>query len=165
MAQRPKTTVRKLVTLSLDTAERVDKFRARTGAPSESDALKALVEGGLSRFDTYDDLFSRCQKATEASQSIGDLITSVTADHPLVISTSVMGGSLYVTLRKNDPTDEDEPQFRFRFRRDAKEWSWERLSKRDEDWMVYKPYVEATAGGGRPSARSNKAELDDDIPF
>src|SRR5476651_2253488 len=89
MAQTPKKTVRKLVTLPLAIAERVEQFRAKSSAVSESDALKALIEGGLSRYDKPSDLLLRCQTATERGQTIGDIINSITADHPLVKSTTL----------------------------------------------------------------------------
>ena len=154
MSQRLKKTVRKLVTLSLDTAERVESYRERTGAASESDALRALVEGGLSRFDTPDDLFARCQKATASGQSVGDVIMSVTADHPLVRSTSVEGGS----------SDYNEPEIRFRFRRDQGLWSRQKHGQQDDDWVTIPPKVEPP-GGGRPAAPRGGKDLDDDIPF
>ena len=150
-----KKTVRKLVTMPLDTAERVEQFRMRTGASSESDALKTLIEGGLSRYDTRGDLLQRCRTATENGQSIGDLINAVVADHPLVKRTSVDGASLRIYLR---PEFEDDSEYRLRFFRVSKTWIEEFRPKGSEhEWTKVAP--------PRPASRAGKAELDDDIPF
>jgi hypothetical protein len=167
MAQTPKKTVRKLVTLPLDIAERVEQFRAKSSAVSESDALKALIEGGLSRYDKPSDLLLRCQTATERGQTIGDIINSITADHPLVKSTTLESSTLFIYLKEEDPNDPEAD--RFRFSREEKKWTWERCSGPGEDWEEVRPrrppVAAASFGGGRPAARAGKAELDDDIPF
>lgn len=149
-----KKSVRKLVTLPLDTAERVDQFRAKAGLASESDALKTLIEGGLSRYDTREELFIRCQTATASGQSIGEIINTVVADHPLVKRTSVDAISLRIYLR-DDP--ENQSEFRLVFFRKSKRWI-EEVRQGHDDWM------EIVKEKPRPLARS-KAELDDDIPF
>ena len=167
MAITVKKTVRKLVTLSLETAERAEQFRIRTGATSESDALKALIESGLQRFDTREILFARCEAATVAGQSIGDIITLVLADHPLILRTTLDSGSLCAFLAEEDPNDSNN---RFRYDRRLKKWFWEYEDVfKDNEWAEV-PRKKAspsspTGGGGRPAARGGKAELDDDIPF
>ena len=165
MEDSPKKSVRELVTLPPDLAERIDAFREKTGMASKSESLKVLIEGGLRRYDTREDLFGRCEAATQKGQPIGDIITFVTADHPLVQSTTLDSDSLIVALRSSDATETDE---RFRFSRAKKTWAWEYLHPGDHDWREMKrkrPAVDEDMGGGRPSARGGKPELDDDIPF
>lgn len=157
-------TGRKLVTLPLDTIERAETYRSRFGAPSESEALRALIEVGLSRFDTRADVFERCQKATTAGESIGDVITSILADHPLVKSTSIDGHSVHAVLSPLDPDDRDEEMVRFRFSRLGQKWSWESYDNRNEEWVASMPTggTKSTTAN-RPSVREKP--LDDDIPF
>jgi hypothetical protein len=132
---------------------------------SKSESLKTLIEGGLRRYDTRIDLFERCEAATQKGQSIGEIITSVTADHPLVQSTSLDSDSLIVFLRSND----EEPDQRFRYSRAGKRWSWEFLHQSDHDWREMKrekrPSTDDMSAEPRPRSRAAKAELDDDIPF
>lgn len=168
MDDSPKKSTRELVTLPPDLAERVEAFRAKTGMMSKSESLKMLIEGGLRRYDSRDDLFERCESATQNGQSIWDVIRTVTADHPLVQSTNLDSDSLIVFLRSID----DEPDQRFRYSRHSKEWSWEYLHPNDHDWREVKRKKPQTASddmapreGGRPASRAAKAELDDDIPF
>lgn len=146
MEDSPKKSTRELVTLPPDLAERVEAFRAKTGMMSKSESLKMLIEGGLRRYDSRQDLFDRCKAASQKGQSIGDIITFVTADHPLVETTSLDSDSLTVTLRQNDPDDAAQ---RFRFSRAKKKWYWEWYSSRDDIWREV----------------TTKAQLDDDIPF
>ncbi|MDP3241326.1 MAG: hypothetical protein Q8M69_12935 [Reyranella sp.] len=168
MDDSDKKSSRELVTLPADLAERVEAFRERSGITSKSESLKMLIEGGLRRYDTREDLFARCEAATRKGQSLGDLITLVTADHPLVQSTSLDMYSLDVFLR---PTSPDEPEERFRFSRIRKRWTWEYQHPNDGDWRP-KPKPQRASGddddygsgSGRAVSRG-KAQLDDDIPF
>ncbi len=153
MDDSPKKSTRELVTLPPDLAERVEAFRAKTGMMSKSESLKMLIEGGLRRYDTRGDLFARCKAASAKGQSLGDIITFVTADHPLVQSTRLDSDSLIVTLRNTDPDLADQ---QFRFSRARKKWFWEYVD-RDGDWVELKKEHQEAA--------SPKAELDDDIPF
>ncbi len=90
MAKIPKKSIRKLVTLPPDLAERVEKFRETAGALPGLDALKILIEDGLRMRDTQEDLFRRCETLTASGQNIGDTdLNLVTADHPLVERTVV----------------------------------------------------------------------------
>jgi hypothetical protein len=173
MARLPKKTVRKLVTLPLETAEWAEQFRIRTGATSESDAFKTLIESGLQRFDTREMLFVRCEAATSAGKSIGDIINFVLADHPLISNTTFDSAALCAYLKADDP---DEPSWRFRFSRHSKKWFWEFEHPNDHDWRELRRPKAAppddefsppsAGGGGRPAAAArSKAELDDDIPF
>lgn len=166
MAQIPRKTVRKLVTLPLEVAEEVDRFREATGASSDSDALKVLISWGLTRSDTPRDLFERCKRATTSGATLGDVITSVVADHPLVENAIVGSHSLDVYLKTSDLDSEN--QIRFRFVRGEKEWICERTENHGRDWntVVFVAPKSSTAEiGGRPPARGKAGELDDDIPF
>lgn len=169
MARIPKKTVRKLVTLPLETAEWAEQFRIKSGATSESDAFKTLIESGLQRFDTSDMLFARCEAATSAGKSIGDIINYVLADHPLISSTTFDSAALCAYLVRDDP---EEPNCRFRFSRHLKKWSWEYEHPHDHDWREAKRAKPAPSMDDdfspptRPQAATrSKAELDDDIPF
>ena len=157
MAPIPKKTVRKLVTLPLELAERVEKFRQSSGASSESDALKALVEDGLKLRDTRDDLFERCEAASANGQSIGDIINLVTSDHPLVESTTLDGESLLVNLT----TESDEAAQRFRYARSTRKWLWE--------WRKYEysefVWVELKKDRSGKRSTKNSSTDDDEIPF
>lgn len=154
MAQPQRRGVRKLVTLPPDLAERVESFRATSGATSESDALKMLIEDGLKLRDTPADLIRRCRTATEKGQSIGDIINLMTSDHPLVQSTTVDGEGLAIYLRL--PSNEDSQ--RFFFSRNRRVWSWEHQIYNGEWELVEweKP---------KPAAKSASKDLDDEIPF
>jgi hypothetical protein len=172
MAQIPKKTVRKLVTLPVELAEEVDRFREVTGASSESDALKVLIGWGLTRSDKPVDLFERCKRATASGLALGDVITSVVADHPLVENATVSGSTLDVYLKSGDL--DSEHQLRFRFRRGDKTWTAERTEDHGRSWqsVVFKTSKEIAAaaqaptiGGGRPATRPKGGDLDDDIPF
>jgi hypothetical protein len=149
MAKIPKKTVRKLVTLPLEAAARVDAFRQKSGATSESDALKALIEGGLKAYDTEKDLYERCQAATTEGKAIGELITQVIGDHPLVEATRLDANALTVNLKRG----ESEQDARFAFYRGSKEWHAEVFIGRDKGW----------ANAGFDS--SGTVSMDDDIPF
>lgn len=154
MAQIPKKSVRKLVTLPMELAERVESFRKSSGAPSESDALKILIEHGLRAKDTVEDLFARCKAATANGQSLGDIINFMTSDHPLVFSTVLDSDYLKVYL-KTEPNEREE---RFRYSRSKKEWHWECRDISDyqeDDWKSVNP-------SGPPKRRD---DLDDEIPF
>jgi hypothetical protein len=143
-----KKTVRKLVTLPLELAERVDEFRQRTEASSESDALKALIEDGLKRYDSPKDLYDRCEATTAAGKPIGDLITLVTADHPLVESTRLDGQTLVVYLARKEATH----RARFVFTRASRDWSVELYADGQREWV--------------PASFSDEGQVtNDDIPF
>jgi hypothetical protein len=171
MAQIPKKSVRKLVTLPVELAQEVDRFREATGASSESDALKVLIGWGLTRTDKPIDLVARLQRATTSGVSLGDVITSVVADHPLVDNATVSGSTLDVYLKSDDI--DNESQLRFRFHRGNKTWAVERTENHGREWSLVtfapsaKPEASApTSANGRPAAAArSKAELDDDIPF
>lgn len=168
MDDSSKKSTRELVTLPPELAERVDAFRAKTGMVNKSESLKMLIEGGLRRYDTRADLFERCRTATTKGQSIGDIINSIVADHPLVQSTSLDLDSLIVFLR----AVEEEPDERFRFARAQRKWAWEFRHPSDGDWRPVRrrggmddDFAPPPSSGGRPAARSKADDLDDDIPF
>lgn len=146
--------VRKLVTLSAELSERVEKFRAAFGATSESDALKMLIEDGLKSRDRREDLFERLKNATESGQNLGDVINFLATDHPLVESTFLTSDELSVNLKTS--TDESDQQFRFS--RHHKEWDWlERIGDGyDDKWRSVKR---------RKDQNKSTSDLDDDIPF
>lgn len=166
MNDSSKKSSRELVTLPPDLAERVEAFRAKTGMLNKSESLKMLIEGGLRRYDSRQDLFERCGAATAKGQSLGDVINFIVADHPLVQSASLDLNSLLVYLRPI----EDEANERFRYARASRKWIWEFQHPQDDDWRPVKRPSRAGGmdddfGGGRPASRGGKAELDDDIPF
>jgi hypothetical protein len=156
MAQSQKKSVRKLVTLSTELADRVDKFRVDIGAASESDALKALIEHGLKLRDKPEDLFGRFENATENGQTIGEIINLLASDHPLVLSTLLNSESLIINL-KAEPNAEAE---RFCFSRENRKWVWERQvgDWNNDQWEVIRPKQP-------PRSRTPVNDLDDDIPF
>jgi hypothetical protein len=159
MAKIQRKTVRKLVTLPVETAERVEQFRTKIGAASESDALKALIEAGLQRHDTTEGLFARCEAATANGQTIGEVINSVLNDHPLVAESIVDTTSLVVTLRtRSEGRSGYVRDERFRYAREEKKWFWEWHNSADGEWIEIK-----RKDTTRQSTR--KGELDDDIPL
>src|SRR4051794_25879618 len=121
MARSQSKSVRKLVTLSAELAERVDKYREATSAASESGALKALIEDGLKLHDRPADLFERCKTATAKGQSLGDIINLLAADHPLVHSTYIHPETVVINLKEDGSYEE-----RFVYGRLNKTWDWER---------------------------------------
>jgi hypothetical protein len=168
MAQSQRKSIRKLVTLSAELAERVEKFQREISASSESDALKILIEDGLKMRDRPYDLFRRCESAVKSGQGIGDIVERLTADHPLVENTTVNGEGLFVYL-KTEPDARDE---RFYLSRSRRTWSWQRRrgDYGDDQWEAIEPQdPDAPAPdpsphyGGR--GRSTRNELDDEIPF
>lgn len=152
MPQIPKKSVRKLVTLPPDLAERVEKFRESTGAASESEALKGLIEAGLKMRDRSEDLFQRCETATASGQSIGDVINLVTSDHPLVERTILDNETLQVYLK----SDYNNPTERFVYSRSERAWVWQ-FSHDGDRWEYVKRRNSALSGAGN--------DLDDEIPF
>ncbi|MBN9087428.1 MAG: hypothetical protein J0J01_11015 [Reyranella sp.] len=171
MGDSPTKSTRELVTLPAELAKRIEAFRARVGHMSKSDSLKLLIEGGLRRYDTWDDLFARCQEASRSGQSLGDIIMQILVDHPLIASTTLDSSSLCAYLVKDDP---EETEFRFRFSRSSNSWAWEYLADdyNQREWREReRPKAPPSdddfsppPGPRRPATRS-KAELDDDIPF
>lgn len=164
MSSTPKKSVRKLVTLPLDVAVRVDRYRATAGAASESEALKILIEAGLKIYDTQDDLFNRCVESTTTGQPLGDLITRTVADHPLVVSAVMNQEELTIHLRV--PTD--DPPEEFVFKRNGKIWEWRVHDARDYDrWSVHKKWPAPAKQSSNSAASADKggSDLDDDIPF
>jgi hypothetical protein len=149
--------VRKLVTLSPDLADRVEKFREAFGASSESDALKVLIEDGLKMRDRREDLFERLENATQNGQSLGEIINFLATDHPLVLNTVLNSDELIINLK----TAGDEPDEKFWFSRFHKKWDWlKRVGNNyDDQWEPVKPPPQR-AGGRKPIN-----DLDDDIPF
>jgi hypothetical protein len=147
--------VRKLVTLPPELAERVEKFRESSNAPSESEALKTLIEDGLKLRDRSTDLFERFKSAIEKGQTIGEIINYLASDHPLVSSAILDHENLNIYL-KSEP---DQPDERFSFNRLKKKWEWERLigDYADASWEPIEP--------GAPPGRRTVADLDDEIPF
>jgi hypothetical protein len=149
------------VTLSAELAERVEKFQQESGASSESDALKTLIEDGLKMRDKPSDLFQRCESATNSGQKVGDIIERLTSDHPLVESTVVNGESLLVYLK----TEPDAPEERFHLSRSSRTWAWEqRVSGgygNNDAWEN----IRRAAPGAPRQARGSNADLDDEIPF
>jgi hypothetical protein len=156
MARTQRKSIRKLVTLSPELAERVEKFRETFGASSESDALKVLIEDGLKMRDRRDDLFERLKNATQNGQSLGDIINLLAADHPLVLSTLLTADQLEINLR----TSTDEPDQQFSFSRLHRKWDWLRRvgSNFDDQWESVQPPQQ-------PRERKPINDLDDDIPF
>jgi hypothetical protein len=142
-----KKNLRKLVTLTPDLVDRVEKFRQSAGATSESEALKTLIEDGLRLRDKPADLFERCKSLTSIS-AIADL----TADHPLVFSTNVDADDVCIYLKgPADAADE-----RFRFSRNARAWKWEiRSNGYDNHWSEI----------NKPAVVGRSDDLDDEIPF
>ena len=165
MAQIPKKSVRRLVTLPPDLAERVEKFRETSGATSESDALKVLIEDGLKRRDTPEDIFQRCETATASGQSIGDIINLVTSDHPLIEQTVLDAEALMIFLR----VDSSSPPERFRYSRFQRKWYWERKEGNYSDsWSNVRRISQSSYGGGYGSGGDfmpSGPDLDDEIPF
>lgn len=149
-----KRSIRKLVSLPPDLAERVEQFRESSRATSESEALKLLIEAGLKMRDKPEDLFRRCKTATESGQSIGDIINLMTSDHPLVDSTVLDGEALIVNLK----TESDTPRERFRYSRSRHTWEWEIMRNQG-----YEEYWEPIKRG--PEKRGAGVDLDDEIPF
>lgn len=163
MVQMKAKSVRRLVTLSPELAERVDKFRESTGTSSESEALKMLIEAGLKLRDRREDLFERCQNSTARGQSIGDVVNLLTSDHPLVASTVVDLESLIVNLK----TAQGEPDERFRYSRSKHQWAWETntgsFNNYDDNWQpIPKAGPRSSTQKAAPKTGSG---LDDDIPF
>ncbi len=165
MPRIAKNTVRKLVTLPLDIAERIVEFQKISGAPSESDALRILIEDGLKMRDTVDALFARLKAATERGQSIFELINHLAQGHPLIASTSIEPGQLVVYLKNSDPEYPDE---RLVFSHARRAWSQQRRSGHnyEDQWEVVPDPTKAASGarrgGGFPRGGS---DLDDEIPF
>lgn len=155
MAKPQKKSIRKLVTLSAELAERVEKFRDSVGAASESDALKTLIEDGLKLRDRAEDLFTRFENATQNGQSIGEIINLLASDHPLVASTFLNSDSLIIYL-KTETNSESE---RFCYSRTAHNWDWERqIGDYNQDrWESIRPLT--------LKVRTQVNDLDDDIPF
>ena len=157
--QIPKRSIRKLVTLPPDLAERVEHFRQTSGASSESDALKVLIEDGLKMRDKPEDLFRRCETASTSGQSIGDIINLLTSDHPLVESTVLDSESLTVYLKAMDG-----PSERFRYSRSRREWHWERHGDYD-NWNAVSRETSQSQHGFGGGGFAPGPDLDDEIPF
>ncbi|WP_428246043.1 hypothetical protein [Ferrovibrio sp.] len=153
MAVTLKKTVRKLVTLPADLAERVEDFRITRGISTESDALKVLIEDGLKTKDKPSDLFKRCQTATARGQSVGDIINFLTADHPLITSTTIDADYLYIYLG-----DKEEQQERFLFNKSSKKWVWQ-----EYQYGEWRNMVPLSSEGAK--LRTKREDLDEDIPF
>jgi hypothetical protein len=155
MTKSQKKSIRKLVTLSVELAERVEKFRDSVGAASESDALKALIEDGLKLRDRAEDLFTRFENATLNGQSIGEIINLLASDHPLVASTFLNTDSLIIYLK----TEANSECQRFSYSREAHTWDWERqIGDYNQDrWESIAPRTS--------KIRTPVNDLDDDIPF
>lgn len=148
--------VRKLVTLPPELAERVERFRETSGASSESDALKTLIEDGLKLKDRPEDLLRRCESLTAARPNVADVVT-LTSDHPLVDRAILDSEELKIHLKKTP-----DGEFRFRFSRGSRKWTWEvNAGEFDEQWQHYKPLKSAAQ---QPSG-AGSGDLDDDIPF
>jgi hypothetical protein len=160
MARSLQKSVRKLVTLSPELAERVEKYRASSGAASESDALKALIEDGLKLKDRSSDLFERFESATAKGQSIGEIINLLAADHPLVYSTFLSHDTLNIHLKM----EQDQLEERFSFDRMEKKWTWERRidGYGDDRWETIRPKAVAKYDD---SYMGTTKSLDDEIPF
>jgi hypothetical protein len=156
MARVTSKSARKLVTLPAELAERVEKFRESSGAASESDALKTLIEDGLKLRDRSSDLFARFESATQKGQNIGEIINLFAADHPLVHSTYLNQETLTVYLK----VEQDQQEERFTFDRLTKGWDWQRRvgTYGDDQWESIKP-------GSLPKRRPKTTDLDDEIPF
>jgi hypothetical protein len=161
MAQSQRKSIRKLVSLSAELAERVEKFQQESGAPSESDALKILIEDGLKMRDRPFDLFQRCENATKSGQRMGDIIERLTSDHPLVETTIVNADGLCVYL-KTEPEVADE---RFYLSRSRRTWTWQRrVSGGYNDGDAWENI--APVNPDEPQkARERNDGLDDEIPF
>jgi hypothetical protein len=157
MAQSQKKSIRKLVSLSAELAERVDQFRESVGAASESDALKTLIEDGLKLRDKPEDLFKRFEISSQNGQSIGEIINLLASDHPLVASTLINNESIIIHL-KTEPNAEAE---RFHHFRGSRTWVWERQvgDYGDDRWERLRPDPPP------PARREPVNDLDDDIPF
>jgi hypothetical protein len=159
MAETHQKSIRKLVTLPPDLAERVETFRENIGAASESDALKALIENGLQSYDKPRDLYLRCLTMTSSGKSIADVINFVTSGHPLIKSTFVDKDDLIVNIKIDDQDFEE----RFRYSKNEKSWLWERNNSSNyngNDWKDISPDKK------HPEKKpTNTTDLDDEIPF
>src|SRR5690348_14651167 len=171
MAQSQRKSIRKLVSLSAELAERVEKFYHESGAASESDALKVLIEDGLKMRDRPYDLFRRCESAIKSGQRIGDIVERLTSDHPLVERTIVNGEGLSVYL-KSDP---DAPDERFYLSRSRREWFWQvhkpsGYNNNEWEWENTEPVDPDAPPPTMPPIKSwslnrRVKDVDDDIPF
>src|SRR5579862_469316 len=156
MTRLPKKSVRKLVTLPPDLAERVDNYRQKFAPASESDALKSLIEDGLKMRDTPEDLFQRCETSTSSGQSIKDVIYLTTSNHPLVDRTIIDQDAVLIMLK----TPPDARLERFRYARARGTWAWEyRRGEYEDDWVAKESSTQSAP------KKSVAGELDDDIPF
>jgi hypothetical protein len=129
MARSRQKSVRKLVTLSSELAQRVERFREAIGASSESDALKMLIEDGLKLRDTREDLYRRLEIATGSGQRISDIV-DFAMDHPLVSSVSLVENNLIINLM----IEAEESAERFVYHRDKGTWEWERNTDYRDRW-------------------------------
>jgi hypothetical protein len=169
MTQSQRKSIRKLVTLTAELAERVERFQRESGAASESDALKMLIEDGLKMRDRPYDLFRRCESAVKSGQRIGEIVERLTSDHPLVQQTTVTSDGVSVYLK----TERDALDERFYLSRSRRVWSWEQRRSdqfNEDDWVEIQPQDPdapppdpSPRYGGR--GRSTRDELDDEIPF
>jgi hypothetical protein len=155
MSETTKKTVRKLVTLTRDLARRVEEYRKSSGAASESDALKALIQDGLRLREKPADLFERCEMTTLFGENLGELFLLV-ADHPQVYS--VVSDTDFVTVNLRIP--QDKPDQRFRFSKADSSWEWQEAlgGNYNDGWRVIRP-------GPEPAKKRSSPPGDDDIPF
>lgn len=157
MGQSPAKNMRKLVTFTPDLADRVELYRKKTGASSETEAIKALIEDGLKLQDTPIDLFRRCQMATIRGQSIGDIISLIATDHPLVESTILDRKLLTITLIKPSPLE----GVKFELIRERQIWEWYDWADVFSEWQVKAVPPHRTG----MSASATSDDLDEEIPF
>lgn len=108
-------TVRRLVTLPLDVAARVDLYQQSQCVRSGSEALRALIDIGLTMTDTPNDLFDRLQAAAQEGRTLVDVINRLIDGHPLVASTTIDSGSVVIALKIGKPD--------FVYSRSLREWS------------------------------------------
>jgi len=164
-----KKNLRKLVTLSPELIERIEKFQRESGASSESEALKTLIEDGLKMRDTPYDLFRRCESATNSGQRLGDIVDRLVSDHPLVESSVVNSDGLSVYIK----TDADEADQRFHYSRARRVWKWEQrvTGYGNDGWEAIDPIdpnePPRASSSSKPSGRGRTPvnDLDDEIPF
>jgi hypothetical protein len=161
--EKPKT-IRKLVTLPPELAERVEKYRLVSAAASESDALKTLIEDGLKLKDTPRDLIKRFESAMKNGQSVTEIVVMLAADHPLVESTYLDSSELLVNLK----TPSDAPAQRFHYSRSLRRWRWQTMVNPgygDDGWSEISIDPPASVPLKKTATASGGGDLDDDIPF
>ena len=88
-----------MVSFPSEVSARIDEFQKASGISSNAEAIRVLVERGMSLGESMRELEARCRKARLDGKPFGSIIAEILDNHPVVQEISIGHGGMKVTAR------------------------------------------------------------------